>query len=274
MKTILVPIDYSDSANNAAEYAIELSKTIKGKIILLHIYHIPLPTGEVPMFLISPEELEKNNLLKIKTFNKKLIKKTAGKAQIEHMVRSGFPSEEIIDISREIKPDIIVMGITGSGKLGYNLIGSTTLDVIKKSKVPVLIIPKKASFKQIKKIALAYNYSDSLKNEARENIKNIIHLLNAKLLVVNVVGSSKTLGLKNSTKKIKTDKALTGLKHTAYFIEGDSIDKEINFFIDTSKADWLIMMPHKYTFLKKLFHKSNTKQMAFHTHIPLLAIHE
>ena len=41
MKTILVPTDFSNNANNALKYANEFAKAINNKIVLLHVY-IPL----------------------------------------------------------------------------------------------------------------------------------------------------------------------------------------------------------------------------------------
>ena len=64
MKTILFPTDYSETAKNALQYALNLAKFSHAKIILLHAYQIPVPTGEVPVMMISPKELEKDNIQK------------------------------------------------------------------------------------------------------------------------------------------------------------------------------------------------------------------
>ncbi|MES1181580.1 MAG: universal stress protein, partial [Flavobacterium sp.] len=42
MKTILVPTDFSDAARNASEYAIEYAKEFGYKLLLCHVYHLPV----------------------------------------------------------------------------------------------------------------------------------------------------------------------------------------------------------------------------------------
>jgi len=40
MKTILVPTDFSKIARNAIDYAVEIAKLTKAKLILFHVYHV------------------------------------------------------------------------------------------------------------------------------------------------------------------------------------------------------------------------------------------
>ena len=61
MKTILVPTDFSKSANNAAEYAANFAIATKAKILLFHVYNVPIIVSDVPVMTISPAELQKEN---------------------------------------------------------------------------------------------------------------------------------------------------------------------------------------------------------------------
>ena len=70
------------------------------------------------------------------------------------------------------------------------------------------------------------------------------------------------------------ENSLKDTEHTLYFPASKDTINEINDFADSHQCDWLVMVPHKHKLLSGLFHKSNTKQMAFHTHIPLLALHD
>ena len=130
MKTILVPTDYSDVASNALHYAVELAKSSNSKIILLHAYQIPVPTGEVPIMIITPQELEDENTKRINNLKKKITDKTKGKIVIESLVRAGFTVEEITNVIKEKDVDLVVMGITGekvdekNDTMQYRLYGS------------------------------------------------------------------------------------------------------------------------------------------------------
>ena len=274
MKSILVPADYSEASNNAVQYAAELAKSSKAKIILLHAYQIPLPTGDVPVMLISPAELEKENEKRIKKLERTLLKKFSDKIKIEHVIRAGFVTEEILSVAGEKNADLIVMGIKGESKLSRALIGSTTVSIIKKTKTPVLAIPQDCKFKKIESIVLAYDYKSLIAKEVLEKLKRFVNLFKAKLLVLDVVRPEEVPVYENAVAGIKIENSLSEIKHSLYFPEGEDIVEGINTFTDTYKADWLVMLSHKHKFLSGLFHQSNTRQMAFHTHVPLLALHD
>ena len=48
----------------------------------------------------------------------------------------------------------------------------------------------------------------------------------------------------------------------------------INQFVADNKIDMIVFIPKKHSFFNSIFHESNTKRMAFHSTIPLLALHE
>ena len=61
MKTILVPIDYSDNSFNALHYAVNIAEHFKAKVVLYHVFEVPVTTTEMPVIIMSPEELESIN---------------------------------------------------------------------------------------------------------------------------------------------------------------------------------------------------------------------
>lgn len=274
MKTILVPIDYSEASNNALYYAVELAKFSGAKIVLLHAYQVPIPTGEVPAMIISPEELEKENTARVKKIEKEVLKKTSEKTKIEHIIRAGFVTDEILSVATERNPDLIVMGVKGESGVSRVLIGSNTVSVIKRTKIPVLAVPLNCKFKKVEKIVLAYDYKGVTNNKVIEKLKLFINLFKAKVFVLDVVNPDAVPEYENALAGIRIESALSGIKHSLYFPEAEDVVEEINTFTDTYKADWLVMLPHKHKFISALFHQSNTKQMVFHTHIPLLSLHD
>ncbi len=75
------------------------------------------------------------------------------------MVQIGIASDEVKLLAKEKNADIIVMGMKGAGGLD-KIIGSTTTNVIRKVKVPVLVIPEKATYQAIQHITYAYDLND------------------------------------------------------------------------------------------------------------------
>jgi hypothetical protein len=67
---------------------------------------------------------------------------------------------------------------------------------------------------------------------------------------------------------------LRDIKAEFHSIEADEITDGINWFIDRSKLDWLVVIPKKHKLLEKIFRRSHTTELVYHTHIPVLCIHE
>ena len=60
MKTIIIPTDYSPVATNAMNYGLDMAIAINARVLLFHVYSVPISMTEVPVMLISVEDLEKN----------------------------------------------------------------------------------------------------------------------------------------------------------------------------------------------------------------------
>jgi nucleotide-binding universal stress UspA family protein len=58
MKTILVPIDFSPSSDNAMNYAAYLAAKVGASLLLVHVYQIPVSMNDMPVLMVSAEELK------------------------------------------------------------------------------------------------------------------------------------------------------------------------------------------------------------------------
>ena len=57
MKTIIVPTDFSPIATNAMNFAADMAANINASLMLLHVYQVPVSMTDVPIVLVSAEEL-------------------------------------------------------------------------------------------------------------------------------------------------------------------------------------------------------------------------
>src|ERR1051326_6397895 len=112
LKTILVLTDFSSSAKNAGVYACAMAKQFKAKVVLFHAFAIPPPASpDMAIPVISFGDLEKDNL---KALNKEasfLRKKT--RMKIEVRSKAGFAVQEVIELEKKLKPDLIIAGMKG-----------------------------------------------------------------------------------------------------------------------------------------------------------------
>ena len=274
MKTILVPTDFSSISNNATNYAVELAKFTKAKIILFHAFYVPIVTTDV--IVVPPmDEIEESNMSVLKNIEKKLHKKYGKNIEIETKCKYGFPIDEINQAIKQYKADLVVMGMHGAGKFSEKFIGSTTTSLIRKSTCPILAIERHVRFKPIKKIAFACDYRAIHKTSILDPLKEIVRLFKSHVNVVNIVPKEEKMpSLDKAVSGVKLEHALEDINHTYYFAQNEDVVNGINDFVAQKKMDMVVMIPRKHSLLNSIFNEPETKRIAFHTKVPLLAIHE
>lgn len=124
---ILVPTDFSDTANHAIPHA--CSVACPGATIhLLHVsdrFGVTIPEGRKILKSLIPEEAISRGL-RFETIT----------------VKGEAPAETILQIAARRLADVICMGTSGKGALSKALIGSVASAVAASSPRPVLLIPK------------------------------------------------------------------------------------------------------------------------------------
>lgn len=268
MKKILVPTDFSDAANNAAEYAVQLAKEIKAKVILFHTYHVPVPSTEVPIVAVSSDEIQKEceTLLRKKAAQ---LKKHLG-VEISYEARMGMAVDEIIE--EEKKVDLIVMGMRNTSKISEFLFGSITTAAIRKTNKPVLVIPETAKFRAPKKIVFACDYNPETNYETVETVTDLIKVFHSKLFVLNVKENKDVVSMEEAGSGLRLENKINDVSHVYHFSENENLIDGVNKFVKEKKADMIVVIPHKHNLLERLFHKSISKTIAFHTEVPMLAL--
>lgn len=275
MNTILLPTDFSKVSKNAIDYAAQMALATKSKLVLMHVYHVPVVPAEAPIVMPTWEDLEKDYLMQLKKEERRIQRKYGKKITIECISKMGFVVDEIIAYAHKKGVDFVVMGIHGIGYLNEKLIGSNTTELIKKSICPVLVINENITFKKIEKIVLAFDYKRLPKKSILDPLKELIAIFKSKVFILNVVPESDTTdSIKKSVNAMKIAHSLEGIDHSFHFIENEDTTLGINAFVESKKADMIVIIPRNHSFLDRILHKNNTKHMAFHTSIPLLALHE
>jgi len=138
---ILIPIDGSKSALNAAKYVAKLVKNIRSKsTVTLMSVHDAAGLASVKQF-VAKSELD-DYLREISEKELKSAQKALDSARVKHsmVIKQGHISSEILKLASQEKFDLIVMGSKGRGGLLDVLIGSVAQRVCGAAKQPVLLI--------------------------------------------------------------------------------------------------------------------------------------
>lgn len=274
MKNILVPTDFSDSSKAAASYAIELAKTVNAKITFFHVYHIPMITSEAAIVMPTYENLEKDSLGALHKFDSDLKAAHSFAGETNCVVKPGFLIDEMKEYISENNIDLVIMGINGVGKMAEILMGSNATIAIHSINCPILVVPNDSVFKKITNIVFACDLIKVKETPAMDRIKNWARTFNAHLHILNIVAPDEKPNAKKAIAGIQLESIFENIDHSLFFPENDDITYAINDFVDKHNVDLVIMIPKRHNILESIFHASNTKKMAFHTHIPLLTIHD
>lgn len=142
LRSILVPIDFSDPARHALQWAIELAGRYGAKVTLLNVYPVPgyvLPDGFVTAGPEILNEIEAKTKRSLEDLAESLRQDT--NVTIEVVTAVGQGSTEILRYAELHPIDLIAMGAHGRTGLALMLLGSTTDKVVRQAKCPVMVVP-------------------------------------------------------------------------------------------------------------------------------------
>jgi nucleotide-binding universal stress UspA family protein len=278
MIKILVPYDFSKVASHALDFATKLSATYtKLHITLLHVIEFPLNAsvgtlggGVDPLTDFQNQVYFKELVQKRKEELEQLKKSNSAPSYtLDTVVLQGNTFKEISGYMTEKKPDLIVMGSTGSTGWEEMWIGSTTEKIVRTASCPVITIKKKTDPLAMKKVVFASNFNE-LDSVLATRIKNMQHVFDAQFyfLSVNTPGDFKSSreSMARLKKFIKTYK-FENIKAEIY----NSLSEESGIleFADDIGADLIAMSTHGRTGFLHLLTGSIAEDVVNHSARPV-----
>ena len=274
MKLLLVPTDFSPISDNATKFAMDMAKAMGAKIMLVNMYQIPISFSEVPLVTISLDQLKKISEDKLTELKENIERITTGNVHVYTQSILGEVTEEVKKLCDTLHPFAVIMGTRGVTGLGRFFLGSNSLSIIGKIETPVFVIPPGATFKPFRKIGLATDMKDVVQNMPVEEIRQVINFFNADLHVLNVDYERKHFTSYTPEESLNLDTMLSGLNPVYNFIENKDIDEGLNEFAAKNNIDLLVTLPKKHHLLEKILEKSHTRELIYHTTVPLMCIHQ
>ncbi|MEO6882796.1 MAG: universal stress protein [Bacteroidia bacterium] len=277
---ILVATDYSDTAANVSKYAIQFAADTGAELFFLHVFDsshkYPIEFSTLEKFDNVPVEFEMRELIQ---YTKNIVSSLGSnfkKIKINHIVREEHIGKTICEEALYVNSDIIFIGTHGETALHQVFFGSHTWDVINQAKLPVLAIPKEAVYNGVHHFMLATEYRIG-ELPILQLLLKWVKFFKADLKLFHVTNDVFSEGFEiELLNKFENDiqKNLPNETVTIQLIYNNDLVDGINLCCDKSKSNWLVMCPEKSHLLEKVFGSlsSTTKEMSFHTHVPLLTI--
>ncbi len=270
---LLLATDYSESVMNAERYAFQLAQSRGFPLVMMHV------DEKGAQGTMKDEDTDLEDLHKLERRRDEImhaLKIEPGEINCDCIVKKGNATSEIIKAAAAFEVDFICMG--AHGITGYRdvFFGGHSWDVIKRSDVPVLTIPKEALFTGINHFVFATEYRDG-ELPVLNYLAQVADFFNAELTVLHVTNYILTREFEKemfSHFAAEVKAKIPYPKLSIRLINNDDVTEGLNKYCTERKVDWLVMSPERPFLLGRIFNAavSATRKMSFHLEVPLLTI--
>lgn len=263
MIKILLPTDFSETANRSIDYVHHIFSNDELEVCFLHTYVSPDSTSGI---LINVLDI-------IKSDADKLMEEYLGESQKKYpnttftsKVLYGDLINHVKSLYEEDQFDYVVTGTNGASGVTELFIGSNTADLIAKGNFPLITVPNGASREDSSKLIVALDLQPIDIDVFNELVKIQKHTQFA-IEFVTVTTNNK------NSEEIITSYNLPFPDFKVTTIQDEDIETGLAKHMSTNKNSVLVIINRKRTFFNKLFHKSISKKLSMHNNTPMVILH-
>lgn len=278
MKTILIPVDFSETSSNALKYTLGLVKDLQvGKVILLKtfyksFYEQILPSSDFVQ--ISGEDIQNERTaveVQLENLRAELQKNCMPAVEIQ-VATSELPLlRSIVELINEAQPDLLLLGSDGASAAIESYIGQLILPIAKASAVPVLIIPNGVHYQKITSALVPCDFTKISRLAVVQSLNSPLAWLHPKLVILNINGSNIELTEeKENQDSLKL--LLDGYEYQIHTVEDSNAVHGILKFAGQNESQMITALPGKYSFFYSLTHQSTTEALTLNAHHPVLIL--
>ncbi len=271
---VLLCTDFSEPANQLTECLLELKDKGLKEVVLIHVVNIRSAGGNASV---------------LQKFNQEQLTKVAEEIEedgfsVKVSVPIGFPPHEIVDAALKEQVSLILLGAIGKGVVRRVFLGSTAFDVIRISKVPVLVEKFTDTKREeceiicrrkFERVVVPVDFSDDSLSVV-ENMGNLLQGRGRMVLVFALEGSENKKDLKkakeDAEKKLedlKSEWENTGAEVKCHVKEGIA-SQSILQVAEEKEATLIAMSKRGRGQIRELLIGSTAEAVALRSKIPIL----
>lgn len=278
MRTIVIPTDFSDISANATTFGVQLAVQLKADVLFYHAYNFPHTDPFSVVFqtmgnAVETADLERQYKMAIEKQLSDMCsqyKKQFG-LTCDSFSAAGMRVEQVMDTLELVEGSFVVMGTKGHSDRKELLMGSNAARMVAYAPVPVMVIPEGATYKPLSSILFASSLLEK-DIEPLQLLLPIAEAYNADLYLVHIdkqADSADEHDAMEGYKEIVHDN-MTYNKFHFHLMKEEDVIEGINKAADTYKAQLIVMNTLRKDGVAGWFKRSLSKQMVFHTDLPLL----
>lgn len=273
--SMLVPTDFSSTSENAFKYALNLAPHFKSGLKVVHVSQPdldPLISGVMGNWE-HQEDLKKKRLNKfVDDIQTKVEGGVAVKTNVRTQLVWGFPRDEILSLAANEKPEMIVMGTSGTTGLAVKIFGSISAEVSRMADCPVLLVPPGVNFTGIRNILYAGNYN----GDDEIIINRVIELgrkFSACFHIVHVKTRENGYYLNEQDFKAVFEQHAPESSFKFRMHEDPDVAGYLNRYVLENDIDLVVMLTRHRSYWQNMMHQSTIRKMSSLTSKPILVLH-
>ena len=278
MKTILIPVDFSETSTNALEYAIELIKDIEvDRIVLLKtfyksVYEQILPSADFVLLSVEDVQAERDEInAQLKSLTERLLKKCDPSVKVQTVISELPLLRSIHQLIGEVHPDLLIVGGDDPASQDESYIGQHVIGIAKTSPVPVMIIPACATYEKIRRALVPCDFTMVSRLSILKSLHSPLEWLHPELVVLNIDPKQTHISHEEEHADMLKE-LLEGYTYHIQYAEDKNTVKGILKFARTNDVQLVTALPGKYSFFYKVTHNSTTEALTANVCQPILIL--
>jgi len=281
MKTMLIPVDFTATSENAINYAIAWSKAYEYKrIILLKAMYdsmfddIIASEGYVNQDYLTKERSDK--LEALAALSTKLSAEVGPDIKVATIASELPLLRAILETIQDEQPELVLVGSDNFSYSGNSFVAANVISIAKISPVRVLIVPSAFKYQPLKQLLVPVDFN------RLSDLSRLLDVYQAypikwheiKLLVLNVDPKEKYLYPDEQFEQTKTrlQQNLKNFNYEIYYSNNKNIIRGIMRFSTENKVELIVALPGKHSFLYALTHKSISQAIYENATEPVLIL--
>lgn len=275
---ILVPTDFSFSAENAFRHAVLMADKMDAEIMLLNVVNPEVSMANVPVAVeIAINEKMKVAKQKLFELTSKVLSQTIQQIKNVPMVfteiEMGNPEAIIDRYASENKYDFICMGTRDEHGAVDKIFGSVAANVVKKAPCPVFVIPEFAAYRETTLVTYATNLTEVDPYEIWR-VSKLLEPFHPIIRCVHFSDSEKEETTQIDMEELKSffSENAPALQITFHEITTENKLDSMLEFLDSFDTNLLVTYSPHRNYWQRLMHRSFTKKMALESKTPMLVL--
>lgn len=273
VKKVLVPIDFSITSKQALEYSSIFCEKFNAKLHLMHVISAGSYDKVLPDIEHAARGERLRELLSVKMNELADKYSTCNPDGVQVHLSDGNISREIINVSKEIDADLILMGTHGVGGFEEFFVGSNAYRVVTAATCPVLSVQEKAQGLHFKNIALTFDSTPHTRDKVSEAVAfaekfgSTVHMA----LLQTDESEDEASKFRLKIKQVEDYMDKHGVKYTIKHVIGDDVAKMTMDFANKVNADLMVIMTEQEA-RTGLFMGPAAQRIVNHSKIPVLSV--